>query len=195
MRLLSGPIAPARHHGPKRPSTLSGHHHDRTRRAPSAARSDADWLALCVNQEAAGEPDDGRAAVAHVVLKRQRLHYPSVGTVRGTVTWPSQFSWCEFDIVHGVYQRVCEGSDAITARAVQLFAKATRDPAFSRCAEIARAVRSGAYVGGPSYQALTPDTVLYALRELRHPAEAAGLGHAVATVAKIGPQDFYRRST
>lgn len=105
--------------------------------APSAALTDADSLALCVYREAAGEPDDGKATFAHVVLERQRLHYASEGTLRGRVTWHSQFSWCEFDAVDGAYRRGCEGPAAIAARAVQLLAKAKADAAWPRCASVA----------------------------------------------------------
>lgn len=151
---------------------------------------DSDWLRLCVYEEARGEVSDGRAAVALVVLNRVAAHYSASGSIASAVTWPSQFSWCEFDMVAGRYQRVCAGQTAIRARAQQLIAAAQRQypQVWASCAAVADAVRMGSYTGGPGYRALTPDTVLYANLAICSPAWAL----KVPRVATIGHQAFYR---
>ena len=76
--------------------------------APAAAHPrasmpcDADLLALCVWTEAQGEPADGMAAVAQVVLHRMHLRYASDGAIPGT-TLQGRVSAFGFDFVHGAY--------------------------------------------------------------------------------------------
>lgn len=50
------------------------------------------WAILTIWQEARGEPDEGKLAVAEVIRNRTRQRYQSDGTVAGTVLAPFQFS-------------------------------------------------------------------------------------------------------
>ncbi|MGC1300944.1 MAG: cell wall hydrolase [Caulobacteraceae bacterium] len=151
--------------------------------------TDAEMLALCVFQEARGEPDDGVAAVARVVLNRTGLRYASDGTIAGTVLRPSQFSWVNYEMVDGHYARVATTSGEVDARVVALLAQGMGQPqAWARCVRIAAAVQAGTYQGS-SYAKLTADTVLYyAPAACRAPVWATPL----AFVTQIGGQRFFR---
>lgn len=154
-----------------------------------AVLDEAGWLTLCVYEEAGGEPADGQAAVARVILNRTRLHYSSAGTIESTVTWPSQFSWCEYDWISGRYERACSGGPAIHARAQKLLAAAQAHTAvWGACARVADQVRRGVYAGGAGYRALGDDAVLYANLALSRPAWARPL----KPLAVIGRHTFYR---
>lgn len=150
----------------------------------------ATLLALCVWDEAQGEPQDGKAAVAQVVMNRARLRYQSDGTIAGTVLSPCAFSGFWFDMVGGHYARVCHTAADAEARATTLLAQARRDaPTFSKCLEAASAVQRGAYVGGNAFHLLTTDTVLYyAPRAVRRPTWA----EPAMFVCTIGAHDFFR---
>lgn len=50
------------------------------------------WGIMTVYQEAAGEPYEGKLAVAEVIRNRAEQKYQSDGTIAGTVLWPLQFS-------------------------------------------------------------------------------------------------------
>lgn len=54
--------------------------------------TDEQWAVLTIYGEAAGEPYDGKLAVAKTIRNRMRLEYNSDGTVVGTVLAPKQFS-------------------------------------------------------------------------------------------------------
>lgn len=54
--------------------------------------SDQVWGLCTVWQEARGELQSGRIAVAEVILTRTKLKLMSDGTVAGTCLWPFQFS-------------------------------------------------------------------------------------------------------
>lgn len=53
---------------------------------------DHTWAILTLWQEARGETDEGRIAVAEVIRNRTMQRYSSQGTVASTVLWPWQFS-------------------------------------------------------------------------------------------------------
>lgn len=54
--------------------------------------SDDTWAILTIWQEARGETQAGRVAVAEVIRNRTKQRYSSDGTVAGTVLAPLQFS-------------------------------------------------------------------------------------------------------
>lgn len=66
---------------------------------PQEPLSEDAYLALCVYDEARGQPFEGQRAVARVVLNRARLKYSSDGTIKGTVLSPNQFSGFWFEAV------------------------------------------------------------------------------------------------
>ena len=117
-------------------------------------------LALCVWTEARGEPDNGKAAVARVVLNRRRLRYSSDGSLVGTILAPDQFSAFWFGFQNGRYTRLAHTHTDAWGRANVLYTQAANDPAFARCAEIADKVMAGTFEG-PGYSDLTDDTVCY----------------------------------
>ena len=122
-----------------------------------------DLTALALNgfSEANLEPDDGLAAVCRVVLNRARLHYQSHGDIQSTIFWPNAFSWTEFSMVGGKYEKVAFTPEEVQARAADLLERAKMyATAWARAVRIAGEVQAGAY-HGPLYDKLTDDVVLY----------------------------------
>lgn len=117
-------------------------------------------LALNIFEEARGEIDDGRAAVALVTLNRTRLKYESAGSIESTVLWPNAFSWTEFAMAAGKYQRVAHTPEQQIGRVRTCLAEAQGRPEWTACRSIAQRVMSGAY-DSPNFHLLTPKTVLY----------------------------------
>jgi spore germination cell wall hydrolase CwlJ-like protein len=149
---------------------------------------DASLMTLCAFQEAAGECDDGVAAVARVIVNRMARRYASDGTVAGTVLAPDQFSWAAFEMVDGRYQRVCHSAEAVVQRAEALLAKAQALASqWARILRITREVVAGTYAG-PDYDRLTSEAVLYLNPRLSHAAWAI----PAHRICDIGRHSFYR---
>lgn len=145
-------------------------------------------LALCVFEEARGEIDDGRAAVARVVLNRTKRKYQSDGSIEGTILHPAAFSWTQFDMVGGKYVKVAHTPEEQAERVRTCLAYAEGRPEWTTCKGIADRVLAGTY-DTPSYRMLTDDTVLYyAPAACKTPAWA----NADKLVAVIGRQWFFR---
>jgi spore germination cell wall hydrolase CwlJ-like protein len=145
-------------------------------------------LALCVWDEARGEPEEGRAAIARIVLNRMRARYRSDGTVEGTVLAYDQFSGFWFDWVEGAYRRVCGTLEEAKARALTLFAQAEgEDLVWALCRDAAARVRAGT-CRGALYDRLTDDVVLYCNLAISHPSWAT----PDKLAATIGRHSFYR---
>lgn len=158
--------------------------------------SDEDYLALCVWDEARGEPYEGKVAVAEVVTNRANLHYSSDGTIRGTVLRRNQFSGFYFDFVDGRYQRVCHDEDAADARAHRLLAQAHKEVSYVDCLHAARhEVRPGivVYVDRPVPKLprqLPEAAVLYYNPAVVHMPPAWATPDKLVTT--IGHHAFYR---
>lgn len=145
-------------------------------------------LALCVFEEARGEIDDGKAAVARVILNRTARKYQSDGSIEGTILHPAAFSWTEFDMVDGKYVKVAHTPEQQHARVLACYARALKSPDWVTCKMIADRVLSGAY-DTPNYRLLTDEVVLYyAPAACKTPAWASSDN----LVAKIGHQWFFR---
>lgn len=147
-------------------------------------------LALCVWDEARGEPNDGKAAVARVVKNRMLRRYCSDGTIVGTVLKKFQFSgfWFAFDAAHHYHQIEFDFAGA-EAEAEKLLVEAQADSVvFAICRNAADQVFAGNY-HGPQYDQLTDDAVLYV-----NPAvvEKPVWATPEAFVCTIGHHDFYR---
>lgn len=69
------------------------------------------WATLTIWQEARGEPYEGKAAVAEVILTRMRRKYLSDGTVVGTVLKPWQFSCWNTDDPNRLHAAVLDDAD------------------------------------------------------------------------------------
>lgn len=150
--------------------------------------TDTDWLALVMWDEARGEPRDGQAAIARVVLNRAALRYQSDGTVQGTILKPMQFSgfWCDMEA--GRYQRVALTTAQAMLRAAAKLATAQAQPtSWNLLRGIAGQVLDGSFVGDGGYEQLTDRTVLYANLDISHPvwADPANL------VCRIGAHSFF----
>jgi len=148
-----------------------------------------DELCLCAFEEAAGEPDDGVAAVVQVVLNRTRLQYASDGTINGTIERHAQFSWTEYAMQGGVYTRVARTPEEEQARIQQLSVVAQSMPnAWRRVQNIASAVGAKTYQGA-DFAKVTTDTVLYL-----NPRISAHQPWQIEDnfVCTIGHHDFYR---
>lgn len=125
---------------------------------------DAELLTLCVFKEAAGEPQDGKAAVARVVLNRtnRKPPYASDGTIAGTILRHAQFSWTSFDYVAGHYQEVAFTPAEVEARVERLLNEAlTYKSTWAACDDTAKDVLAGTYTGGDEYEKLGDEAVLY----------------------------------
>ena len=150
--------------------------------------TDDDLMALCMLQEAGGEPDDGKAAVCRVVRNRMARLYESDGTVKGTILRFDQFSWAWFDFVDGAYTRIAwDQIDAANVAAEKL-SKAPMS-ALAHCSVIAQQVAGGTY-HGPAYDNLTDDTVLYVAPALERKMPVWAT--PAKLVCTIGRQNFYR---
>jgi len=164
--------------------------------------TDAELLALCVFEEAGREPDDGRAAVARVVLNRMKKRFGSDGTIRGTVLAHNQFSWVEYDFVtvhsgtgtrlesHQEYQIVARTSDQILSRVSKLLIAAKGFPkTWARISEIVAAVQAHNY-SGPQYNFLTDDVVYYVNPKILTKQPSWAISKRL--VCSIGNHNFYR---
>lgn len=152
---------------------------------------DARWLTLCVYQEARGEPVDGKAAVARVVLNRTRRSPPycSDGTIKGTVFAPNQFSWTSWAFLGGHYIKVARTPAEVAARAEQLLATSIEDKTnWAACQAAALAVLDGSFQGGAGYRALTPEALQYVNLAVSRPAWA----DPAKLVCQIGRHSFFR---
>lgn len=161
-----------------------------------------DLLALNVYEEAGGEPDDGKAAIALVVKNRMRLKFFSDGTIPGTVLRRDQFSWAWFHFVTKttgtiaapthvqVYERAARSFDQAAAIAEQLLKKVPA-PYFAHCQQIAQAVLDGNY-RGDAFDTLTPEVVSYCNPKIltRLPSWAI----PKFEVSVIGHHHFYREA-
>ena len=152
--------------------------------------NDLELLALCSYEESRNQPDDGVAAVVHVVLDRVRLGYQCDHSIAGAITRHAQFSWVEYEMGQGGYHQVAFGTAAELARIQQLLAIAKTDQAqWARCSRIAGDVMAGKYRGGAAYGRLTSDTVLYFNPDACAAPPWARVG---AFVCRIGAHSFYR---
>jgi hypothetical protein len=149
--------------------------------------NDGELMALCIYSEAAGETYEGKVAVGRVIRNRMARHYQSDGTVSGTVLHPMAFSgfWCVY--VNGKYMRICETVADSEAHGEIMLKRAMDDKIWPECVR-AVADSEGGFVGDSSYQALTPDTVLYTNLAISHPVWAS----ADKMVTSIGHHTFYR---
>lgn len=152
--------------------------------------TDEDLLATCLMSEAAGEPDEGKAAVAQVVLNRMARRYQSDGTIAGTVLHPSAFSGFSFDMIDGRYTRVVplEPQETLRARMVgraqSMAMHYTRQAVWPECFALAQAAVAGApLLANP----LLTEAVLYANLAISKPPWV----HSVSFLAKIGAHSFY----
>lgn len=151
---------------------------------------DLTYLTLCVYDEAAGEPNDGRAAVARVVLNRKHKLVQSDGTMRGTVLALYQFSGFYFEMINGHYTKVCTDIECADARAAKkLIEYQKHNESWNTVNNICAEVMNGTYVGTDAYNHLTPDTILYYNPSVtsHHPAWAL----PNKFVVKIGRHFFY----
>lgn len=153
--------------------------------------TDDDLLALCVWDEAAGEPYEGKVAVARVLLNRMAARFESDGTVAGTVLAKDQFSGFWFAMSAGKYTRVCWTPEEAHARAESYLWMATRQAIWADCARAAADAAKGvAFAGGPEWAKLAaqPRALMYANMSICSP----GWATADKLVARIFHHTFYR---
>lgn len=98
---------------------------------------DRTWLALVVWDEAQGEPDAGKAAVAQVVDNRTRLGYCSDKTIKGTILAHFQFSGFYFSMEHGQYVQIEKDEAGAEQHAMVLLAEAEKTSVWADCLNIA----------------------------------------------------------
>jgi spore germination cell wall hydrolase CwlJ-like protein len=155
---------------------------------------DATLAALCIADEAAGEPFAGKVAVGLVIRHRMAAGYRSDGTVAGTVLAKLQFSgfWCEME--QGHYEEICHTLADAQARAVQLLQQfQAQRLVWGQC--VAAWAESGdpasVIIGGnPALAKIKADprTLLYCNPRLCSPSWATQEN----LVAVVGQHDFYR---
>lgn len=150
--------------------------------------TDEDLFATMVFGEAAGEIHDGKVAVARVAHNRMARHYQSDGTVPGTILHPSAFSEFWFNFVDGQYERVAHTLKDAHTLASYLLTQAQKSNVWANCVKaVADSDWASGYVGGPDFQKLTQDTVLYCNTSISSPAWA----NPANLVAVIGNHSFY----
>jgi len=114
-------------------------------------------------QEAAGEPYEGKLAVAEVILRRTKRKYMSDGTVASTVLWPRQFSG--WNTEGGKWRVECAKADS-------------DDPVVQECTK--------AWVEVVQGRTIVPDCMWYYNPTLAQPSWARG----ATVVAEIGKHRF-----
>ena len=125
---------------------------------------DRTLLAVCIADEAGDQPHEGKVAVGRVVMNRTRLQFESDGTIAGAILHHMQFSgfWCDF--VDGRYTVVAHTLADAQTRAEQKLARYSTAPKLwldcLLAADQAMGVAPFA-VGGPEYEKITGQTVLY----------------------------------
>lgn len=161
---------------------------------------DLDLLALNVYEEAGGEPDEGKAAVARITKNRMAARFFSDGTVQGTVLAKDQFSWAYFGFVTkttgniapgkhvGDYVRLAHNLTEAQGLAEALL-KRTVPSVFVRCKGIAQSVMSGTYYG-PLFAKLGNDAVSYLNPRILTKLPTWAIPSRL--VVSIGHHDFYR---
>lgn len=152
--------------------------------------NDLDLLGLCVLQEAAGESDDGRAAVARVIKNRMALKYASDGTVAGTILKYDQFSWLWFKYTGGHPHRIAWAAEDAAKVAADKLAEAP-PMILEQCLLIASDVMSGKY-HGPLYDKLTDDVVLYLNPNPQLVPHLPAWASPDKLVCVIGHHEFFR---
>lgn len=151
--------------------------------------TDDDLFATCLYAEARGEPNDGKVAVGRVIRNRQALHYQSDGTVLGTILHPCAFSWAWFSFVDGQYERVAHTLADAQALADHMLTQAQKSNVWAECVKaVTDSDWASGYVGGPDFQKLTTDAVLYENPKISHPNWATDSNF----VCSIGAHNFYR---
>ena len=145
--------------------------------------------ALCVWDEARGEEQDGRAAVARVIKNRMRLKYESDGTVYGTVLRYHQFSGFWFTMQNGEYTPIAFDEDEAEIQARLLLTQAQRMLVWQDCLDAWSEVVAGTYEG-EDYAHLTDDTVLYLNPGIVKTLPVWATPETFVT--RIGHHDFYR---
>ena len=135
---------------------------------------DDDTLAaLCIWTEASGEMYEGKVAVGRVIRNRMAARYSSDGTVAGTVLAYDQFSDFYFEMVNGVYTRVGSTPQSAAARAEVLLATAEPETIWPKCIQAWTDSGPGStFVGGPQYEKMDAQTLLYCNTAISHPAWA-----------------------
>ena len=152
--------------------------------------SEQDLFALTVWSEARGEPMDGKAAVAQVILNRTDRKYESDGTITGTCIHPNQFDFYYFKYVNGRYQRVASTVPQALNIASNALSEAKANPfVWGQCEDAIKAVQDGSYEPqNPDFHKLKDVALLYDNLAISQPVWAV----PEKFIAKIGQHSFYR---
>jgi len=150
--------------------------------------TDEDLTALCVLEEAGGEIDDGKAAVARVIKNRMKLKFESDGTLFGTVLKYDQFSWAWFDFVSGQYRRIAWNFEQAKKVAELHLDRAAPAPLL-HCRKIAQNVLASTY-HGELYDHMTDQVVNYLNPKILHSIPAWASPDKLVCV--IGHHNFYK---
>ena len=159
---------------------------------------DQTLFALCVWDEASGEPYEGKVAVARVIHNRMAAKYQSDGTVAGTVLKKFQFSGFWFTMEDGKYTQTEFDAAGAEAQAERLLVQATGARNASCWADCLRAVAQAdpknptPWAKGlhPEWDKLAaePRALLYCNPAISHPTWAT----PKAQVAVIFHHTFYK---
>lgn len=128
---------------------------------------DDDLLTVCIADEAANQPYEGKVAVAIVIMNRIMNLYESDGTVQGTVLKRFQFSGFWFAMEAGKYTEIEFDQAGAMAEAQKLFAEFSDQPIWPDCeraltdAHAWNNEQSLSFTPGPAFAKLTRQTVLY----------------------------------
>lgn len=149
-------------------------------------------------EEAAGEPDEGVAAITRIVKNRMAHKFESDGTITGTVLAKDQFSWAwfAFEKVSGHFggepipKYVRIANTLVDAQAVADKLRASVVPAiWARVGRITSAALDGDY-DGPLYDKLRDDAVSYLNPKILTTLPKWAIPEKL--IVSIGRHDFYR---
>ena len=176
--------------------------------------SDADWLAICLYTEAAGESDDGKAAVAQVIKNRMANNFRENflnpawrGQIKQHVLAYAAFSYfwsangrtrdirapaegskgarSQIEVASGAWWRRAE------QRGLARMSQVKNTPVYNRCKEIAQQVLAGTYRGGNDFNTLRSNRGCNWYVNLKH-ARPGWLNNLRRLVA-VGNHTFYVR--
>lgn len=173
-----------------------------------ADANELDWLAICIYTEAAGESDEGKAAVAQIVKNRMQNNFkenalnPSWSGIKQFVLAYAAYSyfWSSNGLTRDI--RATKGSDARNAngawwkqaeqRGLKKMQQVKNSPQFAKCREIGQKVMQGTFAGSNNYQLLRSNARTcnwYANLSTVRPSWA----NKLSKVSTIGHHTFFKR--
>ncbi len=167
---------------------------------------DLTWMAICVYTEAAGEPDDGKAAVAQVIMSRYASNFrenalnPSWSGIKKYVLAYAAFSY--FWSSNGKTRDIIKSGSGDTSywskaekRGIDKYNQVKSTDSFTKIKSICEQVIGGKYAGGSGFKLLAANkSYWYAnLSAIPSPGWKTEVANFPNGLTKIGHHTFYLR--